>query len=304
MYLQFVLAFSVLKRISVKNKFHSIQVPSSEDVKSVAAPCRLFCHRIMSNLLGHYKCRRCCVQSVSHVKLCGGGNRSIPFNNTARNLLWIIIELPPKKQLFRRHRFRHVIDMFDRYRMQHLPAQSRMFYFNKSRAAESTKFQRLRLRLRLRLGKIDSNSNSDSNSDSHPHQSLFHMSKGNVLKQWYLLCNAFDAQYCWQTRQQSSVKKLARTSYCKLGVQLPCSEPKWPQWPNFNPSKSKLCIKNNGPCPVPPDQLLLRNKTLLCFNDFSACYLVKIYQTRPSNWTPKRVVLPIMIIGPNCIVEG
>ena len=52
-----------------------------------------------------------------------------------------------------------------------------------TRAAESTKFQRLRLRLRLRLGKIDSDSNSNSNSDSDPHQSLFHMSKGNVLKQ-------------------------------------------------------------------------------------------------------------------------
>ena len=74
------------------------------------------------------------------------------------------------------------------------------------RAAESTKFQRLRLRLRLRLGKIDSDPNSDSSSDSDPHQSLFHMSKSNVLKQWYLLRNAFDAKYCWQTRQQSSVK--------------------------------------------------------------------------------------------------
>ena len=36
--------------------------------------------------------------------------------------------------------------------------------------------------------------------------SFFHMSKSNVLKQWYLLCNAFDAKYCWQTRQQNSVK--------------------------------------------------------------------------------------------------
>ena len=40
-----------------------------------------------------------------------------------------------------------------------------------TRAAESTKFQRLRLR--LRLGKIDSDFNSDSSSDSDPHQSLF-----------------------------------------------------------------------------------------------------------------------------------
>ena len=40
---------------------------------------------------------------------------------------------------------------------------------------------------------------SDSDSDSDPHKSFFHVSKSNVLKQWYLLCNAFDAKYCWQT---------------------------------------------------------------------------------------------------------
>ena len=62
-----------------------------------------------------------------------------------------------------------------------IPCSAR--YTASSRAAESTKFQRLRLRLRLRLGKIDSDSNSDSNSDSDPHQSLFQMLKGNVLKQ-------------------------------------------------------------------------------------------------------------------------
>ena len=79
-------------------------------------------------------------------------------------------------------------------------------------------------------------SNSDSDSDSGlekstptpiptpapTHMSLFfHMSKSNVLKQWYLLCNALDAKYCVQTRQQSSVKKFARTSYCELGDNYP-----------------------------------------------------------------------------------
>ena len=48
--------------------------------------------------------------------------------------------------------------------------------------------------------------------------------------------------------------KFARTSYRELGGQLPRSEPKWPQWPKFAPSKSQMCIENNGPCLAPPGQ--------------------------------------------------
>ena len=36
--------------------------------------------------------------------------------------------------------------------------------------------------------------------------SFFTCRWAKFLKQWYLLCNAFDEKYCWQTRQQSSVK--------------------------------------------------------------------------------------------------
>ena len=76
-----------------------------------------------------------------------------------------------------------------------------------TRAAESTRFQRLRLRLRLRLEKIDSDSNSDSNSDSDRHQSLFSHVEGQCFKIVISsLRNAFDAKYCLQARQQSSVK--------------------------------------------------------------------------------------------------
>ena len=38
--------------------------------------------------------------------------------------------------------------------------------------------------------------------------------------------------------------------------------------------------------------------------NFFSLLPAKIYQRRPSNWTPKRVVLPIMIIEPTCMVEG
>ena len=37
---------------------------------------------------------------------------------------------------------------------------------------------------------------------------------------------------------------------------------------------------------------------------FPDCYPANIYQRRPSNLTPKRVTLPIMIIEPTCTVEG
>ena len=48
---------------------------------------------------------------------------------------------------------------------------------------------------------------SATSTPTPTHISLFfHMSKSSVLKQWYLLCNVFDAKYCWQTRQQNSVK--------------------------------------------------------------------------------------------------
>ena len=74
-----------------------------------------------------------------------------------------------------------------------------------SRAAESTKFQRLRLR--LRLGKIDSDSNFDSDSNSDPHQSLLSHVEGQCYKTVVSsLRNAFDAKYCLQARQQNSLK--------------------------------------------------------------------------------------------------
>ena len=56
--------------------------------------------------------------------------------------------------------------------------------------AESTKFQQLRLRLRFWL----ENKSTPTPAPTPTHISLFfHMSKGTVLKQWYLFCNAFDA---------------------------------------------------------------------------------------------------------------
>ena len=86
--------------------------------------------------------------------------------------------------------------------------------------------------LRSRPDFSDCDSDSDSELEKSPptptptttptpiHTSLFfHISKSNVVKQRFLLCNAFDAKYCWQIRQQCSLKfcEDLRASYCKLG---------------------------------------------------------------------------------------
>ena len=52
--------------------------------------------------------------------------------------------------------------------------------------------------------------------------------------------------------------------------------------------------------PPLPRSITFTAKNIALFQGFlSDCY-TKIYQTRPSNLTPKPVTLPIMIIGPTC----
>ena len=98
---------------------------------------------------------------------------------------------------------------------------------------------------------------------------LFHISKGNVIRQslqcfW---CKILLANYTTKFSKSLSnqgAPAAGRHAACRRAVKVkdpvlwmgggdnyPPSEPKLPQWPNFAPSKSEHCIENNGPCPPP-----------------------------------------------------
>ena len=144
----------------------------------------------------------------------------------------------------------------------------------RSRAAESTEFQRLRLR--LRLWKID----SDSNCDSDPHFSLFfHMSKSNVLKQWCLISVISSLHGLW-------CKILLANYTTKFSKSLPAphivnwsTTPQWTKMASVTeiyPKWVKCVLKTTDRVPPLPVNSFYGTKYYCAPMIFSACYPAKI----------------------------
>ena len=112
-------------------------------------------------------------------------------------------------------------------------------------------------------------SDSDSDSDSGLEKStptptptpaptltytslFFHMSKSNVLKQWYLLCNAFDAKYCWQNWTAKFSKSLPGPRIVNWGDNYPAVNQNGLSDRNLPQVKVKCVLKTTDRVPPLP----------------------------------------------------